>query len=430
MLEFHAAKGAKTCSGLSRRDFLKAGSISAGAVGLTLADLQAGAAGRGAGVNCILLFLVGGPSQLDTWDLKPAAPSTVRGPFRPIKTNVPGVDIAEHFPRMARMADRYAILRSVHHDAAPIHETGQQLMQTGRLFLGGREYPHYGSVVSALRGPKVDGVPPFAVVPGPIGNTGVSVSHGQGAGSLGARHEPFCLRGDPARLRTAGQLRDAVDAAGRLFDAGVGDRAFEPLFTPAAKKAFDIASEKSSVRSRYGASTFGQSCLLARRLVEHGVRLVTVNMFDTVFNEITWDCHADGGALATTLDDYRSTLCPMLDRAYTALLDDLEQRGMLDSTLVVAMGEFGRTPLLNARGGRDHWPGVWSVLLAGGGIQGGQVVGSSDRLAAEPKERPTTPAEVAATVYHALGIDPSTPLDGPEGRPLPLVEAAPVRELF
>jgi uncharacterized protein (DUF1501 family) len=153
-------------------------------------------------------------------------------------------------------------------------------------------------------------------------------------------------------------------------------------------------------------------------------------MFDTVFNEITWDCHADGGALAVTLDDYKNILCPMFDTAYTALLSDLKERGLLDSTLVLAMGEFGRTPHLNGRGGRDHWPGVWSVLFAGAGVQGGQVVGSSDRIGGEPKDRPTSPAEVAATVYRALGVDLATRLSGHDGKPTPIVEAQPVKELF
>src|SRR5262245_19783036 len=289
MLNFHADKGPKTCSGPSRRDFLRAGSLGAGALSLSLADLQG--AGEHRDVNCILLFLVGGPSQLDTWDLKPSAPLNVRGPFRPIKTNVPGVEVSEHFPRMARMADRFAILRSVYHKAAPIHETGQQLMQTGHLFRGGSEFPHYGAVASHVRGPRPGGLPPFVVLPAPIGNTGVSVSHGQGAGYLGADHEPFVLCGDPARLKTRTALLDAVDGAHRAFDAGrdPSDQAFGQLFSERAKKAFDLAGEHSDLRARYGNNTFGQSCLLARRLVEQGVRLVTVNMFDTVFNEVTWD---------------------------------------------------------------------------------------------------------------------------------------------
>jgi uncharacterized protein (DUF1501 family) len=165
-------------------------------------------------------------------------------------------------------------------------------------------------------------------------------------------------------------------------------------------------------------------------LIEHGVRLTTVNMFDTVFDNITWDCHADGGALATTLEDYRDILCPMFDRAYSALLDDLAERGLLESTLVVAMGEFGRTPKLNPRGGRDHWPGVWSILFAGGGVRGGQVVGSSDAIGSEPRDRPVSPAEVAATIYHLLGIDPRTTLPGLDGQPKSIVTATPIEELL
>jgi uncharacterized protein (DUF1501 family) len=441
MLNLESNKGVESCDGLTRRDFLRAGALAAGGVGLSLADLTGlSAAQRSGDFNCILLFLVGGPSQLDTWDLKPDAPSTVRGPFRPIQTNVSGVAIGEHFPLMARMADRYALVRSVHHREAPIHETGHQLMQTGRLFRGGQEYPHYGAVLSHLRGPRVNDVPPWVVLPGPIGNTGVSVSHGQTAGFLGLRHSPvFAATGvDPARPRSRPELLDAVDSANRAFDAVAAtgtldpadEQAFGQLFSAKAKKAFDLAGEGDGLRDRYGRNTFGQACLLARRLVEHGVRLATVNMFDSVFNEVTWDCHADGGALATTLDDYRRTLCPMFDQAYTALLGDLEQRGLLRTTLVLALSEFGRTPYLNPRGGRDHWPGVWTVLFAGAGIRGGQVVGASDALGAEPKDRPVTPVEIAATVYQALGIDLSTRLPGPDGRPVPLVEAAPIRELF
>jgi uncharacterized protein (DUF1501 family) len=451
MLTFHAKKGVEFCDGLTRRDFLRVGALSAGAVGLSLGDLaqlqQAGAANPSRDVNCILLFLVGGPSQLDTWDLKPAAPDNVRGPFRPIRTSVAGIDICEHLPQMAKRADRYAIIRSVHHTAAPIHETGHQLMQTGRLFRGGEEHPHYGAVVSYLRGARPGGLPPFAVLPGPIGNTGVSISHAQGAGYLGAAHEPLALHAaeaaleaptdltapvcvDPARLTSRGELIDAVDGVQRALDSERGGAAFAPLFTAQTKEAFDIAAESADLRASYGAHTFGQSCLLARRLVERGVRLATVNMFDTVFNEITWDCHADGGSLATRLDDYRDVLCPMFDQAYTALLDDLEQRGLLANTLVVAMGEFGRTPQLNPRGGRDHWPGVWSVLFAGAGVRGGQVIGASDKIGAEPRDRPVSPAEIAASIYRAMGIDLQTRLPGPDLRPLPIIEAEPVEELF
>jgi len=457
MLNLESNRGVEFCDGLTRRDFLRVGTLTAGAVGLSLADLtqlQAAGSARPDDVNCILLFLVGGPSHIDTWDPKPAAPDNVRGPFRPIRTNVPGIDICEHLPRMARMADRYAILRSVHHESAPIHESGHQLMQTGQLFRGGVEHPHYGAVLSHLRGSR-GGLPPFVILPGPIGNTGVSIDHGQTAGYLGHGHEPFFLRGeaevpdfditdpdnpcglDPARLSRQHALLDAVDNAHRIFDAGRTRRddsgsggAFDRIFAARAKKAFCIASEKELLRSRYGRNTFGQSCLLARRLVEHGVRVVTVNMFDTVFNEITWDCHADGGSLAVRLDDYKETLCPMFDAASTALLEDLEQRGMLDNTLVVAMGEFGRTPHLNPRGGRDHWPGVWSIIFAGAGVRGGQVVGSSDKTGSEPKDRPVQPADVAASIYQALGVDLATRLPRLDGRLMPLTVGQPIAGLF
>lgn len=374
---------------LNRRDFLRAGALSAGAIGLSLTDAQAANPGARE-VNCILLFLVGGPSHIDTWDLKPNAPDTIRGPFKPIKTNISGIEICEHFPLMASMADRWALLRSVHHQSAPIHETGFQMMQTGRLSKLGFEHPNYGAVVSLLKGSRSREVPASTVLPTPIGYTGVSVDRGQTAGFLDSRHCPVQRLGLPEN---------------------------------------QLAAEKPMLRDRYGRNTFGQSCLHARQLVESGVRVVTVNMFETVFNETTWDCHADGGSLSSTLDDYKETLCPMFDRAYSALLEDLQQRGMLQNTIVVAMGEFGRTPYLNPRGGRDHWPGCWSVLFAGGGVRGGQVIGSSDEMGAMPKERPISPAQVAASVYRGLGIGLETKMVGPDGRAINLVDAEAVAEL-
>jgi uncharacterized protein (DUF1501 family) len=386
---------------LNRRDFIKAGAISAGTAGLKLAGFDLHGAPRlTTHKNCIILFLVGGPSQLETFDPKPDAPENVRGPFGTIRTNVPGIDLSENLPRMATIADKYAIVRTVHHTSAPIHETGQQLMQTGRLTRNGVEPPNYGAVMSYLRGPGtpsprakciLDDKTACAVVPWPIVDTGVSVGHGQTAGHLGAAHQPIEMEEFGA---IAKGLDDVVD------------------------------------RERFGLNQFGFSCHLARRLVEGGARSVTVNMFDTVFNKTTWDCHADGGSLATTLADYRDTLCPMFDTAYAALIEDLEQRGLLDTTLVVAMGEFGRTPVINPRGGRDHWPGCWSVLFAGGGIRGGQVIGASDAWAAEPKDRPVTPAEIAATIYAALGLDPRQTIPGPDRKPIPLADAEPIRELL
>ncbi|MCE9531921.1 MAG: DUF1501 domain-containing protein [Planctomycetes bacterium] len=439
MLNFHSRKPVQFCDGLTRRDFMRVGTLSAGAVGLTLADslrLQAETKTPSSDINCIMLFLVGGPSHLDTWDLKPDAPENIRGPFRPIRTNVPGIDICEHFPLMSRSADRFALLRSVHHQAAPIHETGHQLMQTGYLSRGGVEHPHFGSVVSHLKGQTSAEMPASVVLPRPIGYTGVSVGHGQASGYLGAKHEPFVFEGtDPERLQSRDELIQCVDDAQRVFETrhlndAAQVKAFGSFFSPQAKSSFDITAEKETLRNRYGRNTFGQGCLLARRLVENGVRFVTVNMFDTVFDNVTWDCHADGGSLASTLNDYKETLCPMFDLAYTALLEDLAQRGMLENTLVVAMGEFGRTPLLNARGGRDHYPGVWSILFAGANVATGQVIGSSDKHGANPQDRPITPPEVAASVYKGLGLDLDAQLPSPDNRPVPMVEANPIAGLF
>src|SRR6266496_3442514 len=257
-------------SSLSRRDFFRVGAASAGAAGLTFTQGAAADAHRVHDGNLIVLFLVGGPSQLDTWDMKPAAPTTVRGPFKPIATNVIGMQICEHFPRMAQRAHRYAIVRSVHHTAAPIHETGQQLMQTGRLFRLGQEYPHYGSVLAHMHGPKRSSIPPFVLLPGPMGSTGVSISHGQSAGALG----PACEAWTPGTPSLSMQSDDF-------------------------RKALAVNCETDSARARFGRHEFGESCLKARRLIEAGVRCVTVNMFDTVFDGATWDCHADSGSLAS-----------------------------------------------------------------------------------------------------------------------------------
>lgn len=363
---------------ISRRDFVQLAGL--GAAGFAIGDRAAGFASQPGEKAVIQLLLVGGPSQLDTWDPKPAAPEEIRGPFSAIPTRTPGVYVSELFPRMARMSDKFAIVRTVHHDEAPIHETGCQLMQTGRLFADGIASPHMGAVAGRLLGAR-RGMPAWVGVDRPIGNTGVAISHGQEAANLGGAFE-------------ARWLADAADP--RLLLAG------------------DCRRESSAVRERYGSTKFGDSCLTARRLVEAGVRFVTVNMFDTVFGQVTWDMHANGGSLATGMDDYRYTLGPTFDRAFTALLGDLDERGMLDDVMVVAMGEFGRTPKINPRGGRDHWPGCWSILFAGGGVQGGRVVGQSDHWAAEPYDRPVTPAEVVGTVYRALGVNPRT-ISAPAG---------------
>jgi uncharacterized protein (DUF1501 family) len=420
----------RTCSGLTRRDFLRVGGL--GSLGLTMADLHAVEAAEASRERAvILLMLVGGPSQLETWDPKPGAPAEVRGPFRAIASAVPGIRINEYLPRLAQRIDRLTLIRSLHHDAAPIHETGQQLLQTGRLCRQGLEHPHVGSVVAALQGVQRN-LPPFVMVPGPIGNTGVSVSHGQTAGPLGSAFDPFHVGADPASPDY--DPRALFDRAQKFLDearalpAAVAESASRLLARP-ARSAFNLGAEPDAVRDLYGRTTFGQSCLLARRLVESGVRLVTVNMFETVFHNVTWDCH--GAKPFSTLDDYARELLPTFDRAFSALLDDLDQRGLLDTTLVVATGEFGRTPRLNAAGGRDHWPGVWSAALAGGGIQGGQVIGASDAHAAEPSDRPVSPAELVATMYRSLGIDPSRRIKDSKGEELTLVdEPAPIAEAF
>lgn len=430
MIRLDHHRSVEFCDGWRRRDFLRAGSI--GALGLSdyLALRARGAVSKD--VNVILLFLVGGPSQLDTWDMKPEAPSHIRGPYRPIKTNAPGVEISEIFPRTARHADKFAVLRTLHHNAAAVHDTGHQLMQTGRLFEHGVEHPHLGSAAAMLAGGDEFG---HVVLPCPIGATGGNLPHGQTAGFLGCEHDPFVVRADPDR---AASWRDVLDDAvrtveetgdARLDDADV-HRAYAVLSSSAAREAFDLGRESWEDRRRYGMNRFGQSCLLAKRLVRSGVRFVTVNMFETVFDEITWDIH--GTSPFSPIEAYSDQVGPMFDRAYAALLGDLAATGELEKTLVVATGEFGRTPKINPVGGRDHWTECWSMLAAGGGVQGGQIVGESDARGAEPKERPITPAEVAATVYHAMGIDPATAIPGPDGAALRLVDdgAEPIRELF
>ncbi len=457
MFRLDSDKPVEFCDGLRRRDFLHAGALSA--LGLGLNDLFAmkalGAVDAKKDTNCIMLFLVGGPSQLDTWDMKPDAPVEIRGPYKPIKTNVAGIEVSENFPRMARHADKYAIIRSVYHTAAAVHDTGHQMMQTGRLFQGGVEYPHIGCVLSKLKGPNGD-VPPHVLLPRPIGNTGGNMPHGQNAGFLGKTYDPFVLNADPSdpnfkvpdmlppdylsalRVDRRKNWREMVDHTVGKFETSQDARLFDATFHQAytlmssqkAREAFELAREPDAVRRKYGENRFGQSCLLARRLIEAGVRFVTVNMFETVFDEITWDIH--GSKPFSPISCYRDLVGPMFDMAYSSLLEDLQDRRLLTNTMVLAMGEFGRTPKVNPAGGRDHWPQCWSILMAGGGVKGGQIVGASDDIGASPKDRPTSPAEVAATIYDGLGIQLDLELPGAQGRPIPLVERGvePIKELF
>jgi hypothetical protein len=457
MFRLDADKPVHCCDGVSRRDFLHAGSLTA--LGLGLSSFQAlkarGAVARDGDMNCILLFLVGAPSQLDTWDPKPDAPEEIRGPFRPIATTVPGIQISEIVPRLAGMMDQVSLVRSMYHTAAAVHDTGIQMMQTGRLFSGGIEHPHYGSVVSKLRGPRGD-TPPFVLLPKPIGPTGGNLPHAQNAGYLGKSYDPFVLNAYPeakdfkvpdllppeyvtaireSRRRT---LRAAIDGAVGSFEASPDARlldanfegAYRLMSSRAARESFDLQSEPDAVRDRYGRTRFGQGCLLARRLIERGVRFVTVNMFETVFNEITWDIH--GSAPFSPIESYQAQTGPNFDNAYTALIEDLGRRGLLASTMVLAFGEFGRTPKVNPAGGRDHHPACWTVLFAGGPFQGGRVVGASDAIGHSPKDRPVTTAELAATVYQGLGISLDTELPGPQSRPLRVADPGvePIEELF
>jgi len=456
MIRLDAPKSVSFCDGVSRRDFLHAGALTS--LGLTLPHLmQAKAQGAAPDkdVNCILLMLVGAPSQLDTFDPKPNAPMEIRGPFAAKPSKVPGIQLSEILPKTAAHADKFSIIRSLYHTATAVHDTGYQLMQSGRLFAGGIEHPNIGCVQGFLKGGRGE-LPAHVMIPKAIGRTGGNLPHGESAGYLGKRHDPLILNADPnapnfkvpdllppdyitgIRADRRQRLRAAVDGSLAAFEQNAAakqmddtfDLAYKLMSSPAARAAFDLSKESDAMRDRYGRTRFGQSCLMARRLVEAGVRFVTVNMFETVFDELTWDIH--GSRPFTDINEMSKIIAPNFDQAYSALLSDLSERGLLSSTVVAATGEFGRTPKINPAGGRDHHPGVWSMLIGGGPIQGGRIVGESDELGYAPKTRPTTPGEVAATIYQALGLDPHKELPGPQNRPIPAVDfnVKPIAELF
>jgi hypothetical protein len=457
MWQFHGKGSSHTCDGWKRRDFLQVGTL--GAAGLGLAQYEAA---RAAGMvdpaadrNGIMIFNLGAPSQLDTWDMKPQAPAEIRGPFQPIATSAPGITLSELFPGMARHADKIAFIRSVYHTAAAVHDTGHQMMQTGRLFSGGLETPHLGCVLGFLRGRRGD-LPPHVVLPEKMGPTGGNLPHGQEAGFLGKQHDPFVLNADPSaqdfrvpdllppselpvvRTDRRRRLRDLVDQSVKEFESSAPARLMDSSFEQAyrlmtssqAREAFALEQETDALRDRYGRNRFGQSLLLARRLIERGVRFVTVNTFLTVFNEITWDIH--GSVPFTSIEGMKKTVAPAFDQGVTALLEDLADRGLLQNTIVPVLAEFGRTPKINPAGGRDHWPQAWTVWLAGGGIAGGRVVGQTDETGGFPVDRPVTTAEVVATIYRSLGIDLEHMLPGPQKRPVPVVDSGvhEIRELF
>lgn len=412
---------------VSRRDFLRLGGLSV--LGLSVAEQRARAEASGKGLRrCIFILMTGGPSHLETFDPKPGAPAEIRGAFKPIATATPGVQFCETLPLLAQRSDKFSLLRSLSHDATPIHETGQQLLQAGRLAYGNVLPPSLGSIVSRLLGSRND-LPAYAVLPRPLGDTGVAIWQGQRAGDLGSEFEPWNVMTDDFGFRISEFGIENAELGATLEASSIIDQRIPSGDPLRMASAANWMSEPEQIRRSYGDSEFGRSCLSARRLVEQGVRFVTVNMFDSLMGRVTWDCHANANWAPGTLSDYRDSLCPDFDRVTSTLLDDLEQRGLLEETLVVAAGEFGRTPRINAQGGRDHWPGVWSALLAGGGIAGGQVLGASDAHGMYPSERPVSPAELAATILHTQGVDLSTRLALPHGTEIALADADPIKEL-
>ncbi len=456
-----------------RRAVLRAGGL--GLFGLGMSELlkarvvasdaaESGAGTFGRAKACILLFMWGGPAQQDTWDMKPLAPVEMRGEFKPISTKVPGTHICEHFPRLAQRTDKLAIVRSVTHGDVN-HTTATSYLLTGQPPSPGdlrTDWPNIGAVLSRL-GRGKDPLPPFVSMRPKLENDVprfVEQSHGQTAGWLGQSLDPLSIDANPAAANyrvgefhlppevSVARLEDRkallADVNRQLHhhrqtaELGAMDRhverAFEILNSATAGGAFDLTQEPAEMRERYGMNPHGQSVLQARRLVERGVPLVTVFWpSDGIKNvSVYWDTHS------RNFIDLKSRLMPPADQAFSALLDDLSERGLLDETLVVWTGEFGRTPKVGQRNsdagagrdGRDHWPGCFTSVLAGGGIRGGQVYGSSDRYAAYPDSNPVAPVDLVATAYHLLGVPQHQTLPDAQGRPLVICPGSPIRDLF
>jgi uncharacterized protein (DUF1501 family) len=428
------------CTGLSRRSFLRVGGLSA--LGLSLPAflrLRAlSAAPSRKAVNCVLLWMQGGPSHHDTFDPKPEAPAEVRGEFATIPTTLPGVRVAEHLPLLARQTDKYSIIRG-HDPKNGSHGVADHLMMSGHKFNAALAYPCFGSVVAKERGYK-DGMLPFVQ----LGRAIDRRFNGGVAGFLGDEFNPFEVPDDPSRpnftvrdlsladkaararldrryamlAEVDGYQRDAEETATsvKARDAFY-EKAHGLITSPRAKRAFDLSLESGKTRERYGQTMFGQSCLLARRLIEGGVHFVTVT-------DGGWDTHQNN------FRSLKERKLPVLDRAYSALLEDLHVRGLLDNTLVVWFGDFGRTPKINPSAGRDHWASAGVACLGGGGVKTGQVVGATNKLGEFVVDNPVTPQDLAATIYHALGVPLNTWYKTPEGRPVELVpEGKPVRQL-
>ena len=418
-----------------RREVLRLGTL--GPLGLGLGEylrLRAAQPDPPGEKACIMIVLDGGAPQHETFDMKPDAPSDVAGEFKPIPTNVPGIQVCEHLPLTARQADKYAILRSVYGDTA-IHFTGVYYLMTGFMPLQSVDYPSRGAVVAKELGAR-NGLPPYVL--------NATLDHAAGPGFLGSAYSPFWVRGDPSADGFAiddleipvdmdwSQISDRRWLAKKL-DEKFRERDTRGLFddresffqeaesiirSPAVKSAFDIEREPEPLRNRYGRTPIGQGCLLARRLVEGGARFVTVNAARAI-----WDTHSDNFSRC------QHVLLPEFDAAFSTLVEDLDRRGLLETTLVVVSGEFGRTPKVNPNAGRDHWPSVFSVLLAGAGVKGGQVYGSSDAAGGEPRDNPVSMEDLSATIYDRLGIDPHKEYMTPSGRPVRLANRGnPVRE--
>jgi hypothetical protein len=423
--------------------------------------------GSGRAKSCILLFLWGGPPQQDLWDMKPDAPAGIRSQFAPIRTRVPGIHICDQMPRLARLTDKLAIVRSVTHPSNE-HEAGVYHMLTGkpnpRLRVPTnqrtrRDFPNAAAVVSHFTPPGV--VPASVTIPQPIGHDGVTYC-GTYAGFLGPKDDPLEMRPahrsnevsfplTPAsdvgidRLSVRRSLLERLEASERVLQnngaagalGGFQEQALRIIASPRTKRAFDVSREPAALRDRYGRNPYGECFLLARRLVEAGVRLVTITwLYVTPSGRISnvWDNHGGIGDLpggATGYGMLKADYCiPSLDLGLTALLEDLDDRGMLDETLVIAFGEMGRTPKINTAQGRDHWGAAQSVLLAGGGVRGGQVYGATDKQAAFVKDNPVRPEDLLATVYHALGIPPDSEIHDRENRPYAISEGRAVTALF
>lgn len=433
---------------LTRREMLRVGSLAP--LGFGLADvLQAKTAPKPRAKSVILLFMWGGPSHIDTWDPKPNAPSEVRGQFQAISTAVPGLQISEYFPLLAARASQYAVVRSMSH-TDPAHLSPVHHLMTGRIApkpnsdadgASRSDAPCLGAIVQKMS-PSAQAIPAAVTLPWAVSHPAApgGTAPGQNGGWMGKAFDPFLVTGNPNqpsfavaglrpptdvpndRLKGRAELCRLLDRTGEPSGyTDLQNKALDLLLSPTVSKAFDLSRETTAIRDKYGRHAHGQSCLLARRLIEAGTRLVTVNWPDD--GQAFWDTHGNN------FPSLKTRLMPPADVAFAALLDDLTARGLLDETLVLWVGEFGRTPRVE-NGGRQHWPQCYSAVLAGGGIQGGVIYGSSDKIGAHPAANPVSPADLTATVYHALGIDPTTEIQDSAGRPWRIADGTPLRQLF